>query len=365
MDIGLEELRDSARRVLSKSVDRRAPYSDAPATDGGLRQLMAEQGWMLLTTPSALGGLGQSFVALSPIYEELGRTAARVAFSTTMAAVDVLSEIAGSSVAEDLLSAIGNGNAVVAVAVAKEGELTVKEAGSDVEISGKLRDVLDADRATHLLVLSHIIDMPVIVIDLDGGGIIRSEVATWDRTRSLADCDFDGAQGHVLLSGAAARGAAAVACAHLDLAVASDSLGGADQIFSETIDYMATRVQFGRPVGSFQALKHRSADLKVVLELARAFTVDACDAFATRRAGWASIAAQAKLIATDAFRAIAEEAVQFHGGIGFTWEHDCHLFLKRALLNEMLGGTPEQYKDRVAPDILRRAFAGEALGTAL
>jgi alkylation response protein AidB-like acyl-CoA dehydrogenase len=333
-----EELRDSARRLLEKTVDRRAPYADAPTNDGALRSTMAELGWMLLTTPEEHGGLGQSFVALSPIYQELGRSLASVPFASTMAAAEVL------AAAPDLLARIGSGEAIFAIA--DGGTVSLQ----DNRASGTLSDILDARAATHLLLLGK--DMAVI--DLSASGVTRRDVPTWDRTRHLADIQLDSAQATVLPTNSEA---ASVARAHLDLAIACDSLGGADQALAEAIAYMGTRQQFNRPIGSFQALKHRSADLKVALEIARAFTDDACEAFVQRREGWASIAAQAKLLASEAYRAIAEESVQFHGGIGFTWEHDCHLFLKRALLNEMLGGTPEQYKDRIAPDILRRALS--------
>jgi len=344
MQIDTEELRDSARRLLEKEVDRRARYAEPPREDGALYGKMAELGWMLLTTPAEQDGLGQSFVALAPIYQELGRALASVPFAGTMAAADVLACVAHAS---DLLARIGSGEAIFAVA---EGDGL---ALNDSRASGTLADVLDGCKATHLLLLAE----KLFVIDLSVAGVTVGDVTTWDRSRSLADIQLDNAPATILATGPDAR---AIVRAHLDLAIACDSLGGADQALTEAIAYMGTRQQFNRPIGSFQALKHRSADLKVALEIARAFTNDACEAFVERREGWASIAAQAKLLASETYHAITEESVQFHGGIGFTWEHDCHLFLKRALLNEMLGGTPEQYRDRIAPDILRRAFAGRA-----
>jgi alkylation response protein AidB-like acyl-CoA dehydrogenase len=339
MHIEPEELRDAARRLLEKSVDRHAAYAEKPAENGSmLRGKMAELGWMLLTTLEEHDGLGQSFVALSPIYQELGRALASVAFASTMAAVEVL----GS--APDLLARIGSGEATIAIASSDAVNL------QGDRVSGTLSDVLDARDATHLLLVGDY----MLVIDLAESGVTLTDVPTWDRTRHLADVQLENVQATVLPTN---EEAAAIVRAHLDLAIACDSLGGADRALEEAIAYMGTRQQFNRPIGSFQALKHRSADLKVALEIARAFLNDACRAFADRRQGWASIAAQAKLLAADAYHNIAEESVQFHGGIGFTWEHDCHLFLKRALLNEMLGGTPEQYRDRIAPDILRRAFS--------
>jgi alkylation response protein AidB-like acyl-CoA dehydrogenase len=347
-----EELRDSARRFLEKAVDRRAPYgSPSPDDLVGLRVRMAELGWMLLITPAEFGGLGQSFAALAPIYQELGRALARVAFSGTMAAADVLTAV-GSPESREILARIGSGEVVIAIA-----EVDLRR--EDERVSGTLQDVWDARGATHLLrIPGDSREASVLLIDLEGDGVTLRDVPMWDRTRNAADVQLDGAHAIVLQSGPDARILGDVARAHLDLAIACDSLGGADRVLAEAITYMATRRQFNRPIGSFQALKHRCADLKVTLEIARAFTDHACTAYVERRQGWGSIAAQAKLLASEAYRSIAEESVQFHGGIGFTWEHDCHLFLKRALLNEMLGGTPEQYRDRIAPDVLRRAIRG-------
>jgi len=354
MDAQIEpgELRDSARRLLEKAVNYRVPYGNPSPVEGvaAVRSMMAELGWMLLTTPVEWGGLGQSFAALSPIYQELGRALAPVAFAGTMAAVDVLIAV-GSPESRDLLVRIGAGEVVIAIAEI-DGRM------EDQRVSGTLSDVLDASAATHLLrIPGKSDDASVMVIDLGGDGVTLRDVPMWDRTRNIANVQLDVAHAILLQSGPDSRTLGDIARAHLDLAIACDSIGGADRALAEAITYMATRRQFNRPIGSFQALKHRSADLKVAFEIARAFTDDACRAFVERRQGWGSIAAQAKLLASEAYRAIAEESVQFHGGVGFTWEHDCHLFLKRALLNEMLGGTPEQYRDRIASDVLRRAFA--------
>ncbi len=355
MDVG--ELREAARRVLDEHVDRRARYS-AQKSDGDaeLRELMAELGWMLLTTPEELDGLGQSFEALAPIYTELGRTLASVAFVGGMAAADALILARKLPRTDELLKSIGCGEIVVAIAVVETRTLSIEDQGTTVAVSGVLHDVFEGGLASHLLIVpAGNGELPVTLIDLSKKGVTVTDIATWDRTRNLATVQLDAAIGEILCTGTVAAQAGAAVRAHFDLALACDSLGGADQALAEAIAYMGTREQFNRPIGSFQALKHRVADLKVALEVARAFTNEACRIFAIRGDGWMSLAAQAKVITAEVYRGITEESVQFHGGIGVTWEHDCHLFMKRAFLNEMLGGTPEQYKDRVAPDIFRRA----------
>jgi alkylation response protein AidB-like acyl-CoA dehydrogenase len=343
-----EELRDAARRLLADKVDRRAGWGDEGGPDSAsLEGEIAALGWLLLTLPVSRGGLGQSFEALATIYEELGRSLAPLTIADSMAAVDVLMTD-GGAVAAQLLERIASGDARVVVAFSLP--LDEKTRGRELSL------VRGAIGATDLLVLPEHGEGPAVLVDLRGAGVAVERVETWDRGRTFGDIRLSSAAVSRPLT-IEGRDARQLARAHLDLAMAWDSVGGAQQALSEAVAYMGTRQQFGRPIGSFQALKHRAADLKVGLELARALTRRASQVFAERAAGWSDLAGQARLLSVDAYRAIAEEAVQFHGGIGFTWEYDCHLFLKRALMNEVLGGTPEQIRDRVAPGIFSRALA--------
>jgi len=326
-----EELRDAAKRLLTDKVDRRAGWGERDEPDtAALEGEIAALGWSLLTLPVSRGGLGQSFVALAPIYEEMGRSLAPVTLADSMAAVDVL-VADGSAVAAQLLDRIASGESRVVVAFSPA--MDDKTCGSELSL------VRGAMGATDLLVLPERGAGPAVLVDLRGAGVAVERVVTWDRGRTFGDIRLSAAAAIRALT-IEAREARTLARAHLDLAMAWDSVGGAEQALVEAVAYMGTRQQFGRPIGSFQALKHRAADLKVGLELARALARKASLEYAERAVGWSDLAGQARLLAVDAYRAIAEEAVQFHGGIGFTWEHDCHLFLKRAVMNVMLGGTP-------------------------
>lgn len=339
--IELDELRDAATRLLADKVDRRAGWNggtvDAAALDGA----MAELGWPLLTIPAARDGLGQRFTALAPIYEEMGRALAPTSFAATMAAVDVLVQDAGDA-ANVMLGRIGSGEArlIVGCADAVDGRAT-------------LELVPDASAATDLLLIPVQDGEPVRLIGLSEADVRRADV--WDRTRDFADVSVTLDQAAVLdVDAAIAR---QIARAHLDLALAWDSIGAAQQSLTETVAYMGTRNQFGRPIGSFQALKHRAADHRVAIDVAHALVGHATAAFAARSSGWDHLAGQARLLAVDAFRNVAEDSIQLHGGIGFTWEHDCHLFLKRALMNEVLRETQDVVRDRIAPAIMTRALA--------
>jgi alkylation response protein AidB-like acyl-CoA dehydrogenase len=144
---------------------------------------------------------------------------------------------------------------------------------------------------------------------------------------------------------------------HAALALACDGLGLADAVLTLTVEYLKTRMQFGKVIGSFQALKHRCANHKVALEAARASTHDAVRHWVEGRSDARARSSLAKAHACEAATVIATDAVQLHGGIGFTWEHTCHLFLKRAKLNEALFGTRAAHEDRAANLLLNPGAA--------
>lgn len=340
--IDQEELRDAARRLLADKVDRRAPWDGSLADGGALVRDMTELGWHLLTAPEEMGGLGQSFTALTPIYEELGRALAPVSMADTMAALDVLA-LDHSAVGRGLREKIVGG----------EVRLVVAECGSDrAGIDAPFPLLEGVQAATHVLLVPTSGDAACRILDLAAEGVTVTPVETWDRSRSFAElqrgeaaCDPLQTSGEVALP---------IVRAHKNLAMAWDCVGAAQRTLEDAIAYMGDRHQFGRPIGSFQALKHRAADHKVSLELARALAVRGSLAFATRDEGWSDLAAQARLLATDAFHSIAEDSVQMHGGIGFTWEFHCHLSLKRALMNDVLMGSPESLRDRILPAVINR-----------
>ncbi len=334
-----EELRDAAVRLLTDHVDRRAPWDGRDSGAKALEGTMTELGWYLLTVPEDLGGLGQSFNALAPIYEELGRALAPVWLSGTMAALDVLLAD-GSSIAMATVRGIIEDGQRVATIIMPPGPAP----GSVL-----LPEVPGADVADHYLLVPEDGSGALLISATDPGVSVR-RVDNWDRGRSYADVRVEHAAGSRLTLDP--KRALDLARAHLELALAWDCIGGADQCLAETIQYMQGREQFGRPIASFQALKHRAADHKVALELARSLVRHASEIFAARGPNWGVLATQARLLATEAFRAVAEDAVQLHGGVGFTWEYDCHLFLKRALVNEIIGGTPDQLRDRIVPSVV-------------
>lgn len=353
--IDQDELRESARRVLDRHIDRQAflvKPSVGGAFDRSLWKIIAELGWLGLTIPEERGGLGQPFSVLSTLYFDLGRALSGQPFIGAVIGLEAVSHHAATGVAAELVEPGLSGDAIIVSVTTGTGSLALKSQDGTQVVEGTIHNVLDAAHATHLLVPIDGDNNAIALIALPHPGVIVSPRETWDLTRQIADVEFHHLalrDEDVILRGASADVVRARMNAHFDLALACDALGGGNAIFEETLAYMHQRHQFNRPIASFQALKHRCADLKAGLEASRALVDAACRAESELQAEWQTKAACARLYAGSVYRNVTEDCVQLHGGIGFTWEIPCHLFLKRARLSEVLGGTAEQRKDKAAP----------------
>jgi alkylation response protein AidB-like acyl-CoA dehydrogenase len=305
------ELQDAARKAFGEGT---------LAPDAGKSWVtIAEMGWLMMAVPEERGGLGLGHEAEGVIHTELGRALVPGPAIAQMLVISALSAVDAPPWRDHLL------------AKAMGGEVTT------MSLSGRnpLTAVPDADRAGSILVV-----WPDRIA-LHPAPQSPTPRKTWDETRRLFDVTLDETGGLTLAEGVAATALADRLQAQLLLALAADSLGGAAAILDLTVDYLKTRRQFDRPLAMFQALKHRVADLKIRLEGADAL-------FWSCATGEPSLveAGALKALATATYCAIAEEAIQLHGGIGLTAEHHCHLFLKRALLNAALGGDADHWEEQ-------------------
>lgn len=358
MNSELRQLTDSARQVVTGqglAADEQAGW-----------QLIAELGWLMVAVPEEQGGLGLGPVALAALHRELGRGLATMPFLPQILAIDA---VAHSDLAdgEGLLEAMMRGERRVATPLGESSFEIVEQDDGGVLINGSAVALPSLDLANYALVASSDSGC-VALVAMDKPGITVSYRPTWDATRRLFELHLHNVS--VASSRLLARGPAAVnLCRRLsiqrDFALACDAAGGASALLDKTVAYLQTRQQFGRPLALFQALKHRCADLKAEVEGAQAL-LDANLAAAMDEAGRLEVsktvefaACEAKKLASDAFAAVAEESLQLHGGIGMTEEHDCHLFLKRALLNEHLGGPSNRYTVGLATQYLGQ---GESAG---
>lgn len=361
----IDALRDAVRDVFNDRLTldalRRLANGGAKI-DEALWGNAGELGWIGINVPEQYGGSGLGFAALAALYEEAGRYLAPIPLLPTVLCADAL--VAGGSDAQKKawLPAIVAGRCIGAVSSPSDaliGRIPVlKKKGSAVILDGLAGGLLSPTGAGLLIVFAKEESgaLRVLVIDPKRDGVAVDIFEAGDLTRHLGEVSFNGtALPADCVMDADGRQLAERLLTHGSLALASDSVGGAARIFELTIDYLKTREQFGRPIGSFQALKHRCANLKVLLEVGAATVREAvAQAETADAARWACMA---KFQGCDAYANIAGDAIQLHGGIGFTWEHHCHLFLKRAKLNQQLYGGSEWHRDRAAQLIFGKEAA--------
>ncbi|MHA3791151.1 acyl-CoA dehydrogenase family protein [Sphingomonas sp. YL-JM2C] len=345
--IGLDELREAIRQVLDERLQTQGdaiPDEDGRPLDRDLWRQMAGLGWLALGVAEEHGGLGQGFAHAAVLHEELGRALASVPSLTTLLAADAIALAGSAEQKARWLPAIAAGELMAGIALPPPGG-----APAPVQADGLIvRDMPFADAVDLFLLPVAAADGGVALALVEAAGASVTRRRTVDLTRSMGEVRVDAAT-------LAAADRIALDPAMLDrlrdraaVALASDAIGGAAAVLERTVDYLCVREQFGRPIGSFQALKHRAASWKVLLEAATALVRHAADAVGTGEADASVLASSAKYYACDVYAATAADAIQLHGGIGFTWEHACHLFLKRAKLNQLLFGSSSLHKDRVA-----------------
>lgn len=357
LDLG--ELRDAARDVLTGARQRGAAAEQ-------LWQTLVSLGWLGLGVPEERGGLGQPFAAAAVLHEELGRALAPHSFIGTTACLRSLCGLAANgSPAAAVWDRALRGEVIFADATAAWPSIRVQSS----RLQGVIVNVPDAHRASHLLLRVDLGAAAILGVALPHPAVVLVPRETWDETRRWFDVQLNEVpeQDAMLFArGTAAVQAAADLAAHADLALACDALGGADALFAATLEYLQARRQFNRPIASFQAIKHRCADLATSLAGVRALTGAAGRQFDQRACGresddgadWRTAAAACRLQAAAVYREVSEEAVQLHGGIGFTWDHDCHRHLKRARCSDVLGGSPQRRKDAIAAALFRGARQG-------
>jgi alkylation response protein AidB-like acyl-CoA dehydrogenase len=332
--------------------------ADAPrGYDGAIWSAMAEQGWLAIELPEDEGGLGLGMVELAVLCEEIGRRLVAAPFLSTIAALGALcgDEARADAGTKDWREALGQGDAVGCVAVAPGASGISVEEGADgqARLSGQTPPVAYAASADIAVVLA---GGGVYGVDLRAGG--RPEpLSAMDRTRELGVLAFDGTPARFL-------GGMDAATLLLDRAAtlaSAEMLGAADHVLALTVQYAKDRVQFGKPIGSFQAVKHMLADALVDVEGMRSTAYYAAWCAAAAHPERTLSASMAKAWCSDASRRVMAAGLQVHGGIGFTWEHDMHLYLKRAQLDQVSYGDAAAHRDRIATLLRARLEAGEAL----
>ena len=343
MDFQLSEdqqaLQAAARGLLDElaSPERVRRYLDSPAPlDADLWRAMADQGWLAGTLTEAAGGLGLGWVEAAVLLEELGRHAAPVPLLPTLVSLGTLSRAGRSDWVEPLLSGERVGAAVWA-----GGRVDAEKTGDGTwRLRGRAGLVEAAGAADVALVGT---DEAVFGVDLEATGRPDLEPAM-DVTRRLSWLTLDGAPatwlgGPDLAQDFLQRGATGASAL---------LLGGASRVLDDTTQYAKDRVQFDQPIGSFQAVKHRCADMLVDVEGMRSATWYAAWSIDARADDSALAASAAKVWCSDAAARVMASGLQVHGGVGFTWDHDLHLYLKRAQFEGAVFGNASYHRERIA-----------------
>jgi alkylation response protein AidB-like acyl-CoA dehydrogenase len=343
-------LRDAARELLDDRCPTtrvRAVHDGADGWDAELWARMVEQGWLGVTVDESAGGLGMGIVELGVLLEELGRHVAPVPFLPTAMTI----ELARRAGADDLTAELVGGTRTACVAWSA-GTASLRADGN--RLSGRSDPVPFAPLADLALVIAPDADGPaVFVVDLETAGRPPAEPAM-DLTRPLGWLEFDAV-------GATRLGGTDLADVALDLgatAVALELLGASDAAMRMAVEYAKDRVQFGRPIGSFQAVKHRCADMLVDVEGMRSSAYWAAWSLGVDDPDRSIAASTAKTWAGDASKRVMASALQVHGGVGFTWEHDLHLFLKRAQLDQSTFGDASWHRARLGGLLRAKVDAG-------
>jgi alkylation response protein AidB-like acyl-CoA dehydrogenase len=367
-------LKDEARRFLAAasplSVVRGVLENPADGYDKALWQRIGEQGWCGAAIPETYGGIGMGYVELCALAEELGRSLAPVPFASTVYQFAEAVLFAGSEAwKSELLPQVAAGSLIGTLAISEgPGVLTPERIATRLD-NGRLTGTkipvtagLASDRA---VVLALAADGPgLFLVDLTGEGVTRAGISTIDPTRGAARISFDGAPAERL--GQEGDGLSQLARIHDRAAIllAFEQLGGSDRCLEMARDYALERYAFGRPIGSYQAIKHKLADVFVKNEVARANAYYGAWALSTDAPELPLAAAAARVAGSAAYWLASKENIQTHGGIGFTWEADCHFFYRRARHLGLAIGAPRDWKRRLVGALKLNVEREQALGAA-
>jgi alkylation response protein AidB-like acyl-CoA dehydrogenase len=356
------ELRAAVRSVLEEkaaAADVLARTESAETYDAGLwHTLAAEIGCAGLLIPEEHGGAGASFREVAVVAEEIGRSVAAVPFlgSAVVATVALLS--AGDT---SLLGGLAAGSVTAALAVPFEstpggipaskvriGPAAVDDPDGTYRLTGSIAGVADALPADVLIVPADGVPYGLYVVQASAAGVSKSPVTSLDMTRQLCDITLDSAPARRIAGGPKADSAIEDALRAGAGILAAEQLGLAERALDITLAYVKQRYQFARPVGSFQALKHRFADWWVAVTQARAASRYAAACLAGEDPDSRIAVALAKSVCSETALLAGQEMIQLHGGIGFTWEHPAHLYLKRAKTTALAFGTADRHRASLA-----------------
>ena len=369
MNFAFSEEQEELRKTVRSFLDSKSPETEVrrlmdtedgydPAVWSQMGEQMGLQG---LAIPEEFGGSGYSFVELGVVLEEMGRALLCAPyFSTVVLAANTLLQSGDDAAKKDFLPGIAAGETIATLAYTEpsgkwdESGVTMEatQDGGGWTLNGTKMFVLDGHTADLIIVAARTaggVSLFTVVGDADG--LTRTALSTMDQTRKQAKLEFAGTPARLL--GTEGQGWAVLSTV-LDLAavaLAAEEVGGGQKVLDMAVEYAKVRVQFGRPIGSFQAIKHKCADMLLEVESAKSAAYYGMWCAAEMNDELPSVASLAKAYCSEAYFHAAAENIQIHGGIGFTWEHPAHLYFKRAKSSELLFGDPTYHRELLAQRI--------------
>ena len=374
MNFAFTEDQDSLRDVVRSFMENKSSEEEVRRlmdTEGGYdpavwQQMGAELGLQGIHIPEEFGGQGFGFVELAIVFEEMGRRLLCSPYLATVAlATNAILNAGTDAEKSALLPGIATGETIAALAFTEANgrwdadgiTMVAKGSGSDWTLDGEKMFVIDGHNADLIVVVartegtSGTDGISFFTVAGDAAGLTRTPLATMDQTRKQARLEFAGVKATPL--GAAGAGWAALAKTLDQAAVclSNEMVGGAQFVLDMSVEYAKVRVQFGRPIGSFQAIKHKCADMLLEVESAKSAAYYGMWCAAEMNEELPSVASLAKAYCSEAYFHATAENIQIHGGIGFTWEHPAHLYFKRAKSSELLFGDPTYHRELLAQRI--------------
>ncbi len=369
MNFAFSEEQEELRRIVRQFLESKSSEAEVrrlmdttegydPAT---WSQMANELGLQSLIIPEEFGGQGFGYVELTVVLEEMGRSLLCAPyFSSVVLAGNTLLHAGDDAAKKELLPGIASGETVATLAFTEEsgrwdeGGITMQATkdGDGYKLSGTKMFVLDGHTASLILVAARTDSgVSLFQVAADAPGLTRTALATMDQTRKQARLEF--ADVPAKLIGTEGAGWTVLERV-LDLAavaLAAEQVGGAHKVLEMAVEYAKVRVQFGRPIGSFQAIKHKCADMLLEVESAKSAAYYAAWCASELNEELPSVASLAKAYCSEAYFHATAENIQIHGGIGFTWEHPAHLYFKRAKSSELLFGDPTYHRELLAQRI--------------
>jgi alkylation response protein AidB-like acyl-CoA dehydrogenase len=369
MNFAFTEEQDELRKTVRAFLDAKSPESavrEQMETETGYdetvwRQMAEQMGLQGLSVPEEFGGSGYTFIELGIVLEEMGRSLLCAPFfSTVVLAANTLLHSGDDAAKKDFLPGIASGETIATVAFTEPSgkwdesgiEMEAASSGDGWTLSGTKMFVLDGHTAGLILVAARTPQgVSLFAVEGDAAGLTRTALSTMDQTRKQARLEFDGTPARLVGTDGEGWNVLSTVLDLVAVGLAAEQVGGAQKVLDMAVEYAKVRVQFGRPIGSFQAIKHKCADMLLEVESAKSAAYYGMWCASELNDELPSVASLAKAYCSEAYFHAAAENIQIHGGIGFTWEHPAHLYFKRAKSSELLFGDPTYHRELLAQRI--------------